>query len=57
MNELVQRYNDALQRTIDAARLVTIFDGTDRESLDALRESLFALGALQVELEEKLGYF
>jgi hypothetical protein len=39
-----------LGRVVSAARLVTAFDGTDRESLDQLRDALYDFGLVEEEL-------
>jgi hypothetical protein len=44
--------NKQIQLIIDLARVVTIFDGTDRVSLEDLRNALFRLGKLKIEYEE-----
>ena len=38
---------------INCARLVCVFDGTDRNSLEMLRNSLFALGVLEAEFKNR----
>lgn len=37
-------YEFAIGVLIDSARRVVVFDGTDRESLDNLREAVFKFG-------------
>lgn len=44
--------NRTIQEIIDLARVVTIFDGTDRQSLEDLRNSLYRLGKYKIEYEE-----
>jgi hypothetical protein len=44
--------NKQIQLIIDLARVVTIFDGTDRQSLEDLRNALYRLGTLKIEYEE-----
>ena len=39
--ELQMAYEFAIGVLIDCARRVVVFDGTDRESLDNLREAVF----------------
>lgn len=46
--------NSQIQWVIDLARIVTVMDGTDRQSLDDLREALYQLGKLKLELEKLL---
>lgn len=41
-----------LGKVVVAARLVTAFDGTDRESLDQLRDALFEFGLIDEQLSE-----
>lgn len=43
--------NNKIQLIIDLARVVTILDGTDRQSLDDLRNALYQLGKLKIEYE------
>ena len=52
LHKLVKQYQDAIQVTIDKARLVVIFDGTDRNSIDELREALLRLGEITIQLDE-----
>ncbi len=52
IHKLVKQYQDAIQVTIDKARLVVIFDGTDRNSIDELREALLTLGEITIQLDE-----
>jgi hypothetical protein len=49
--ELEVALNRQIQEIIDLARVVTIFDGTDRGSIDDLRNSLFRLGELKLKYE------
>lgn len=35
-----------LGKVVNSARLVTAFDGTDRDSLDQLRDALFEFGVI-----------
>lgn len=49
--ELELALNRQIQEIIDLARVVTIFDGTDRGSIDDLRNSLYRLGKLKLEYE------
>ena len=42
--ELQMAYEFAIGVLIDSARRVVVFDGTDRESLDNLREAVFKFG-------------
>lgn len=46
-----QDLNRQVQAIIDLARLVTVFDGTDRHSLDLLRDALYRFGQLKEEWE------
>jgi hypothetical protein len=39
-----------LGKVVTSARLVTAFDGTDRESLDQLRDALYEFGLIDEEL-------
>lgn len=39
-----------LGKVVNSARLVCAFDGTDRESLDALRDALYEFGLIEEEL-------
>jgi hypothetical protein len=39
-----------LGRVVNSARLVTAFDGTDRQSLDQLRDALYEFGIIDEEL-------
>ena len=52
INKLIKQYQDAVQIVIDKARLVVIFDGTDRNSIDELAQALMRLGELTIELDE-----
>ena len=45
----------ALGRVIVSARLVSAFDGTDRASLDALRDALYEFGRLDEDLHKEDG--
>lgn len=49
--QLQMAYEFAIGSVIDAARMVTVFDGTDRKSLDYLRESLQKLGEINEAIE------
>ena len=42
-------YWEIIQAIVDNARLVTLFDGADRDSLDLLRQALYKLGKLQFD--------
>ena len=42
--ELQMAYEFAIGVVIDCARKVVVFDGTDRQSLDDLREAIFKFG-------------
>ena len=42
--ELQMAYEFAIGVLIDCARRVVVFDGTDRQSLDNLREAVFKFG-------------
>jgi len=42
--ELQMAYEFSIGVVIDCARRVVVFDGTDRQSLDDLREALFKFG-------------
>ncbi len=42
--QLQMAYEFAIGVVIDCARKVTVFDGTDRKSLDDLREALLKFG-------------
>ncbi len=42
--ELQMAYEFAIGVVIDCARQVVVFDGTDRQSLDNLREAIFKFG-------------
>jgi hypothetical protein len=44
--ELQMAYEFAIGVVIDCARRVVVFDGTDRESLDNLREAIFKFGEI-----------
>lgn len=44
--ELQMAYEFAIGVVIDCARRVVVFDGTDRESLDDLREAIFKFGEI-----------
>lgn len=39
-----------LGKVVNAARLVTALDGTDRESLDQLRDALYEFGIIDEQL-------
>jgi hypothetical protein len=39
-----------LGKVVNAARLVTAFDGTDRDSLDQLRDALYEFGLIDERL-------
>lgn len=39
-----------LGKVVNSARLVTALDGTDRESLDQLRDALYEFGVIDEEL-------
>lgn len=54
MMTLQDRWYLAIGKTIVQARLVTAFDGTDRESLDNLREALMELGQVEVEIADAM---
>jgi hypothetical protein len=51
-HHIERELNKQIQLIIDLARVVTIFDGTDRQSLEDLRNALFRLGKLKIEYEE-----
>ena len=42
--ELQMAYEFAIGVVIDCARKVVVFDGTDRKSLDDLRDAIFKFG-------------
>jgi len=44
--ELQMAYEFAIGVVIDCARKVVVFDGTDRESLENLREAIFKFGEI-----------
>ena len=44
--ELQMAYEFAIGVLIDCARKVVVFDGTDRKSLDDLREAIFKFGEI-----------
>lgn len=46
--------NKQIQLIIDLARVVCIFDGTDRASIDEMRNALYRLGKLKLEYEPYL---
>lgn len=46
--------NMQIQLVIDLARVVCIFDGTDRTSIDDMRNALYKLGKLKLEYEPYL---
>lgn len=50
--KLFELFN-AMRAVVFAARMVTAFDGTDRESLDKLRDALYEFGRIDQELHEK----
>lgn len=52
-NEMIRRMV-VLMRLIEAARMVVAFDGTDRESLDELREAMYEYGKIIQEIEDGL---
>jgi hypothetical protein len=52
MNEVAAELNKQIQLVVDAARVVTIMDGTDRDSLDDLRNALYKLGKLKIEFDK-----
>lgn len=52
--ELRQRWETAVGNVIGAARLVNVFDGTDRQSLESLGDALFELGMIEGEVEVML---
>lgn len=54
MMTLQDRWYLAIAKSIVQARLVTAFDGTDRESLDNLREALFELGQIEAEIADAM---
>lgn len=43
------------RNVIGFARLVCVFDGTDRQSLDFLRDALYRLGIIEVEIQRMQG--
>lgn len=45
----------AVGAVVACARFVTVFDGTDRHSLDGLRDALFALGLIEEEIQRLMG--
>lgn len=50
----IARLNAQIAWVIDLARIVTVMDGTDRQSLDDLRDALYELGRLKIEFEKYL---
>jgi len=44
--ELQMAYEFAIGVVIDCARKVVVFDGTDRQSLENLREAIFKFGEI-----------
>jgi len=50
--ELQLAYEFAIGRVIDAAKLVTIFEGTDKASLDELRLALIWLGEVNEQISK-----
>lgn len=42
----------ALGKVVNSARLVTAFDGTDRASLDQLRDALYEFGVIEEQLSD-----
>ena len=55
--ELQIAYEFAIGRVIDAAKLVSVFDGTDRASLDELRANLIWLTQVNEQVTEFLRGF
>lgn len=51
-NELRQQWEDAIGRIIAASRLVCVFDGTDRQSLDMLSDALFNFALVDERVTE-----
>jgi hypothetical protein len=43
-----------LMRLIEAARMVVAFDGTDRDSLDELREAVYEFGVIVAQVRDEL---
>ena len=43
------------RNVIAFARLVCVFDGTDRQSLDFLRDALYRLGVIEIEIQRLQG--
>lgn len=45
---------NAAVKVIVAARMVVAFDGTDRISLEALRDAIFEFGRVEAEIAEMM---
>ena len=43
------------RNVIGCARLVCVFDGTDRNSLELLRDALYKLGVIEIEIQNMQG--